>query len=110
MNDEPEIINDTRLLLGGFVYVRSKKPVNNRVYWECKKLRNNECSAREITISGNGQGTVSVVKGPTESPHSHAPNREFAATEKVRLQLKNVDEKDKRPGSAIIRETLAGVS
>ena len=41
-NGEPEIINDTQLLLGGFVYVQSRKPVNNRVYWECKKLRNNE--------------------------------------------------------------------
>ena len=36
-------------------------------------MRNNEYSAQAITIFGNGQGTVSVVKGPTESAHSHAP-------------------------------------
>ena len=52
----------------------------------------------------------SQKNSPTESPHSHAPNREVAEAEEVRLQLRKVDEKDKRPGSAILRETLAEVS
>ena len=108
MYDEPEIVNDTRLFLGGHIYVRSKLPVNSRVYWECVKLRNKECTGRAITEVRNG--IITVLKGPDESKHSHPPNREVEAAEKIRLKVKKQAETDKRPGSAILREHFAGVS
>ena len=86
MNELPEIVNEVRLFVDGYMYCRSKKPVGNKNYWECKKLRSKECTARAITSTTNG--VVTVLKGQNESQHSHPPNREVNEAEKIRLRLK----------------------
>ncbi|CAB0042382.1 unnamed protein product [Trichogramma brassicae] len=109
MNNDPEIVNEVRLFVDGYVYVRSMSN-GNRVYWDCQKLRSKECRARAITISSHG--TVTVVKGPEQDPpHSHPPNREVAEAEKIKLTIKKQAETiHDRPGSALVRDNLAGVS
>ena len=109
MNKLPEIVNEVRLFVDGYMYCRGKKPVGNTNYWECKKLRSKECTARAITSTTNG--VVTVLKGPNESQHSHPPNREVNEAEKIKLVMKRQAETDPdRPGNALLRENLAGVS
>lgn len=109
MNREPEIINKIRLLMDGFVYVRSYQD-GNKTYWDCYKLRKHECSARAITVHTSG-GNFIVTKGVNESKHDHPPNREYAEAEKIKLNLKKKAEAHpEEPPSRLLRNELAGVS
>ena len=85
MANESEIVNAVLMFLMGFIYVRSRVE-GNRTYWDCKKVRNNECKARAITNLMGGK--VSIVKGPDVSKHAHPSNREECDEEKIRMNLK----------------------
>lgn len=80
---EEENINfGKKLILGGFVYLRSYCK-NGSCYWDCNRLRQGECTARAITTDTHPGDPVIVTRGPTQSPHQHPPNREEAEAEKV---------------------------
>lgn len=107
MNPEPEIVNNTRLIVDGFVYHRSKLPKNNKIHWECHLLRKGECSAR-ATTRHSGDGSFTIQKGLQE--HSHEPNREFAEAEKIKMTLKRKAETNpEEPPAELLRHELAGV-
>jgi len=36
---EIKVLGETKLIYGGFIYVRSKLPINGKTYWECQQLR-----------------------------------------------------------------------
>lgn len=79
-----------KLIIGGYIYVRSKPSKNNQFYWDCQLVRRKECKARAITLQ-----TVSeliVLKGPKKSPHEHPPNQDTAKAELVKVNLKRVAE------------------
>lgn len=59
------------LYIDGHVYYHHYTQ-NNSTYWNCR--RKDRCRARAITI-GSGKELI-VRKGPKDSLHSHAPNRE----------------------------------
>lgn len=135
MNTAPEIVNEKRLFIDGYVYYRSGPPKGNKTHWECSRLWKKECHARATTITAPS-GPVTVTKGsfcfkitycfstcrflfpypfsnsgPNESEHSHPPNREEAEAEKIKLNLKRKAEtQPDRPPTAMLREELAGVS
>ena len=105
MNSAPEIVNDVRLFVDGYVYSRSKFS-GCRVYWDFLKLRNKECTTRASTVT-SPDGLLTVVQGPDISWHQHAPNREEADAERKRLLLKRAAQStDDRP-AAMVREELA---
>lgn len=109
MNSEPEIINETRLFVDGYVYLRSSIPVSTTTYWKCPQLRQKQCGARAITVTAAGK--VTVIKGPEKSPHTHPPNREFAEAEKIKVNLKRkATANPEEPPSRLIRNELAGVA
>ena len=79
-----------------------------RVYWDCLKLRNKECTARAITVTSS-DGLLTVVQGPDISRHQHAPNREEAEAERRRLLLKRAAQSTDDRFAAMVREELAGL-
>lgn len=73
-------ISGNKLLLDGFIYFRSKIH-KSKIYWECRRLRlNRDCNARAITNDPAPGEPVHIIKGSTESPHSHPPNHDIATT------------------------------
>ena len=109
MNKEPEVINENRLFFDGYMYTRSKI-IGSRTYWDCVKVRDKECHAREISVAApNGQ--ITIAKGPDVCPHEHPPNREESEAEKTRLLLKRkAVTHENGPPAALVREELAGLS
>lgn len=109
MNENPEIVGVNRLLVEGFVYVKSRSD-GNRTYWDCYKVRRGECKGRATTVSTGGSNFV-ITKGPRQSQHTHPPNREFAEAEKIKANLKRKahDQLD-RPPSGILQTELDGLS
>lgn len=125
------IIEDTKLIIGGFIYLRSKKPTrdNPNTYWDCKRLRAKECGARAITTWVGGE--LVIIKGncyisiffaffflqkhcnalgPDHSTHDHAPNRDEAEALVIKTSLKRkAEECPDRPPSAIVRAELEGL-
>ena len=89
--DRPRIIG-SKLVHEGYIYTRSKKPINGKNYWDCQKLREKLCTSRMVTI-GEGEN-VTVTKS---KPHDHAPDRELAEAEVVQYNLKKeqVDNPDR---------------
>lgn len=109
MDQKPKILSDTKLILDGFIYLRSRK-AGNRVYWDCKKLRSKECSARAVTLF-SVDGEIVVIKGPGHAPHSHPPNREEAEAEVVLVNIKRkAEEHPEQPPTQILRNELPNVS
>lgn len=45
---EIKILGETKLIYGGFIYMRFKLPINGKTYRECKKLCRKECRTRII--------------------------------------------------------------
>ena len=70
------------------------------------KLRDKECSARAVTIF-NVQGGVTVVKGPRQSKHEHAPNRAKCEAERLKatIQTRAENHPEIAP-SVVIRGTI----
>ena len=79
MDPEPKIL-DNKLFLDGYVYYR-RVVIKGRWYWRCHKI--GECGATAITYPEGDR--VIVAKGPTESPHEHALDREAAEATIVRV-------------------------
>lgn len=74
-------------------------------YWDCIKLRQQECRARAIT-SGEGEYVV-MVKDPD---HDHAPDREVAEAERIKYVIKqDALTNEERPPTAILRDVLRQV-
>lgn len=88
-NEQPEIVGK-KLLLGGFIYVRSKQSTNGNFYWDCQKVRRGECKARAITRT-SAAGLI-IVKGPEESKHEHPPNQDMAKAEAAVVNMKRTAE------------------
>lgn len=132
MENGPEVVNEKRLLIDGYIYVRSGRPKGRTTQWECNRLWKKECPARATTVTAPS-GPVTVIKGlkkldqnyhikknkllnsnysgPNESEHSHPPNREEADAEKRKLNLKRKAETHAdRPPSALVRDELEGAS
>lgn len=80
--DRPRITG-SKLVYEGFIYTRSRKPVDEKNYWDCQKLREKLCTSRLVTL-GVGEN-VQITKS---KPHDHAPDRELAEAEVVQYNLK----------------------
>lgn len=63
-------IIDKKLLLDGFVYLRSR-PRGPKTYWDCNRLRRGECTARAVTTMHGDE--IIVLRN---SSHTHPPNQE----------------------------------
>ena len=70
-----------KLLLNGNIYYRRNK-IKGTEYWQC--VRTDVCKGTAITTE-DPNGTVHVKK---EGNHSHAPNQEIVAAERVKASLK----------------------
>ena len=68
----------SKLRVGGYIYVSSKVD-HDRKYWDCVRTRRQECTVRAVTRVG-ASGLV-LLRGPSESPHTHAPNVDAAEAE-----------------------------
>ena len=94
------------------MYLRSKTN-KDRVYWDCRLLRNKQCTVRAVTSvprSVNDDGVV-LIKGPDKSPHTHPPSREETKAEELTQTLKRkAEEHPEQAPSQIMRTELAGVS
>lgn len=97
MNPKPEIINENRLILDGFVYVRSK-PWGNKTHWDCHLLRRGQRTAPSACFQVvTGPGAFIATKTPVEkegvekskekSEHTHPPNTEYVGAEKMKLSF-----------------------
>lgn len=103
-------IVEKKLLLDGYVYLRSRI-VKEKIYWDCRLVRGGTCSARAITINPASPADVVVLKGPTESKHSHPPNEEELQAEKITSKIKRkAAAHPEVPPAQVLRVELAGVS
>lgn len=108
---EIKILGETKLIYGGFIYVRSKLPVNGKTYWECQKLRRKECKARTITAFDITENKTYFVRQPTLEDHEHVPNQEECQAEIVKYSLKRkAEDQPQQPPAQILRTELAGLS
>lgn len=106
MENIPKIV-DKKLLLDGYIYLKSKTH-KGKTYWDCKRVRQRECTARAITMQVREE--VVVLKGPRLSPHQHPPNREEAEAENVIRRLKRAaEEHPEQPPARILRNELRNV-
>ena len=55
--DRPRIIG-SKLVHEGYIYTRSKKPINGKNYWDCQKLREKLCTSRMVTIGEDPDTTL----------------------------------------------------
>ncbi|KAJ8670726.1 hypothetical protein QAD02_001985 [Eretmocerus hayati] len=93
----------------GFIYVRSKAGQNGKFHWACQRLRKGECSARAVSVQ-SGE-SITIIKGPDESKHSHPAAPDEAKAEIVKLNLKRpAEEHPELPPTQIMRTQLAGMS
>ena len=103
-------IEDKKLLLDGFVYVRSRES-NGRMYWDCRLVRSRQCGARAITSIPRVSAPIVVYKGPDVSTHSHAPNQEEVQAVVLTQTLKRkATENPGQPPSQILRNELPNAS
>lgn len=100
-NYRARLISRTRLEIDGFLYVRSCKRKNS-TYWNCKKVRAGECKARAVTTV-NPLQEIQVRKGPRESLHRHAPNRDAAEAERIVADIKTRAEAPGAKPATILR-------
>ena len=105
MNERPKICG-AKLIYGGYVYSRSKFGEETRQYWDCIKLRSKECGSRIVTEGLDDNVTIRR----NDKAHDHPPDREFAAAEQVKFDLKQqaLDMPEKGP-SGIVRDTLGQI-
>ncbi|KAJ8665037.1 hypothetical protein QAD02_006699 [Eretmocerus hayati] len=66
----------SRLCISGYIYIRKKKHLQTKMYWECtrysKSNPSDRCRARAITLFSSDDNTL-VIKGPMECGHNHPP-------------------------------------
>ena len=85
---EIKILSETKLICGGFIYVRSKLPVKGKTYWEYQKLRKKECKARVITAFNIFENKNYFVRESTLDDHAHVPNQEECEAEIIKYSLR----------------------
>lgn len=103
---EIKILGETKLIYGGFIYVRSKLPTNGKTYWECNKLRRKECRSRIITAFDISENKNYFIRKPTLDNHNHGPNQEECELEIFKYYLKRKAEGQPQ----ILRTEMAGLS
>ncbi|KAJ8685810.1 hypothetical protein QAD02_021603 [Eretmocerus hayati] len=104
----PKIVG-LKLVIEGFIYVRSKAGQNGKLHWACQRLRKGKCSARAGTVQ-SGEN-ITIIKGPDESKHSHPAAPDEAKAEIIKLNLKRTaEEHPELPPTQIMRTQLAGMS
>ena len=105
----PEIIAK-KLHLDGYIYYKSRTR-NEKTYWDCRRTKRKECTARAVTIVNASDGHIEVLKGPTDSTHSHPPDREEVAAEKITqgIKRKAATQPELRPAQ-LLRCELQGTS
>lgn len=108
---EIKILGETKLICGGFIYVRSKLPANGKTYWECQKLRKKECKARVITAFNIFENKNYFVRESTLDDHDHVPNQEECEAEIIKYSLKRkAEDQPQLPPAQILRTEMAGLS
>lgn len=104
---EPKVVG-TKLLVDGFVYVRSRVR-DSKTYWDCRRLRSRECRARAVSMLA-ADGAVIVIRGPLESTHSHPANEDECKSEEIVATLKrHAEEHPEQPPAQILRTQLSNV-
>ena len=99
-----------KLQIDGYMYVRSRE-AKSKIYWDCRRVRSGECKARAITTAPRDDGSVTVLKGPKESEHTHPPNREEAEAEKFVEELKEeAADHPELPPAQLLRTAMPGVA
>lgn len=103
MANEIKIINARRVAVNGFLYVWSRDGSNGKQHWDCKRVRNKECSARMVTQKING--VLTIKKGGKETDHqpSHAPDNDEVRAEEIKFSVKRKAEEANLPPSAILQ-------
>lgn len=81
MGDTPTIIG-AKMINKGYIYTRSKFGGNNTTYWDCQKLRTKQCKSKAVSTMVNED--LIITK---ETEHDHAPDRELAEAEKIKLKF-----------------------
>lgn len=105
------MLGETKLIYGGFIYVRSKLPINGKTYWECKKLRRKKCRSRIITGFDISENKNYFVREPTLDNHNHGPNQEECELEIFKYYLKRkAKDQPQIPPAQILRTEMAGLS
>lgn len=106
----PAEIIANKLHLDGYIYYKSRVR-NEKTYWDCRKTKRKECTARAVTIVNVSDGNIEVLKGPTDSSHSHPPDREEVAAEKLiqGIKRKAATQPELRPAQ-LLRCELQGTS
>jgi len=108
---EIKILGETKLVNGGFIYVRSKLPVNGKTYWECQKVRRKECKARIITTFNISENKHDFVREPTLDDHDHIPNQEQCQSKNFKYYLKRkAEDQPQLPPAQILRTEMAVLS
>lgn len=103
-------ISGNKLLLDGYVYVRSRAR-GDRVYWDCQRTKRKECQGRAVTNQPRPGEEIVVYRGPAESPHLHAPNQEEVSAVRLTQTLKRkAADNPGQPPSQILRAELPLVS
>lgn len=99
----------TKLIIDGFIYIKSRKR-NGRTYWDCQKLRAGVCNARAVTTTAAVGNALNVESGPSTSKHDHPPNQEQTKAEMFVQELKRkAEEHPEQPPRQLIRNELLGV-
>lgn len=103
---EPKIVNK-KLLLGGYVYVKSRD-VGGKSYWDCKLVRRGQCKARAITSMRGG--TIYVEKGAGNSPHLHPSSPEACRAEIFKANLNSqMEDRPEATPAQLLRDELPKV-
>lgn len=103
-------IKGNKLFIDGFTYLKSRTG-KGRVYWDCARVRQRQCSARAITNQPKAGEPLLVLKGPTDSAHLHPPSQEeVQAIILTQTLKKKAADHPGQPPAQILRTELAGVS
>ena len=101
---------DGKLHVAGYVYYKSKAK-GARIYWECRLVKQKECTARAISSDIRPGEDVVLFKGPAEAQHSHPPNVDESAAEQFTSHVKRLaGEHPQMPPSQILRTELPTLS
>jgi len=100
---------DNKLLIDGYTYYKARAE-KGKIYWACRRGKEKESSAPAITLERLVDGNIEVIKGPSELKHSHPPNREKTAAEKIMAWLKRkAQEHPEQPPAQLLHTEVQGV-
>ena len=101
-------IENKKLIIDGYIYVKSQQK-NDRIYWDCRRVRSKQCKGRAITNATAPGGVLTVYKQLDESKHEPSPNREECDAEVViaGVKCKASDHSEQRPAQLVRAELSA---